>query len=57
MIAVRMDPRLAPRLDPSDLVQEILLEANQHLDAFAQERPVPFFVWLRELAWKRLADK
>jgi RNA polymerase sigma-70 factor (ECF subfamily) len=57
MISVRMDPRIAPRLDPSDVVQEVLTEANQHLDEFARERPVPFHAWLRELAWKRLADK
>jgi RNA polymerase sigma-70 factor, ECF subfamily len=56
MIAVRMDARLKVRLDPSDLVQEVLNEANQHLDAFIQDRPVPFHVWLREIAWKRLVD-
>jgi RNA polymerase sigma-70 factor (ECF subfamily) len=56
MIAVRMDARLRIRCDPSDLVQDVLNEANQHLDKFAQERPVPFQVWLREIAWKRLVD-
>src|SRR5262245_50890359 len=55
--AARLDARLAARLDPSDLVQEVLLEASRGLDEFARERPVPFYVWLREIAWKRLADK
>src|SRR4051794_36545844 len=56
MIAVRMDARLKVRVDPSDLVQEVLNEANQHLDAFVRDRPVPFFAWIREIAWKRLVD-
>jgi len=56
MIAVRMDARLQVRSDPSDLVQEVLNEANLHLDEFVRERPVPFHVWLREIAWKRLVD-
>jgi len=56
MVSVRMDSRLRVRSDPSDLVQEVLNEANQHLDEFVRERPVPFQVWLREIAWKRLMD-
>jgi len=31
MIAVRMDRRLAARVDPSDLVQEALLDAHEKL--------------------------
>jgi RNA polymerase sigma-70 factor (ECF subfamily) len=31
MIAVRMDPRFAARVDPSDIVQEALADANQLL--------------------------
>jgi RNA polymerase sigma-70 factor (ECF subfamily) len=56
MIAVRMDAKLQVRTDPSDLVQEVLNEANRHLDEFVRDRPVPFHVWLREIAWKRLVD-
>jgi RNA polymerase sigma-70 factor (ECF subfamily) len=56
MIAVRMDARLKVRVDPSDLAQEVLNEANQRIDDFVRDRPVPFHVWLREIAWKRLVD-
>jgi RNA polymerase sigma-70 factor, ECF subfamily len=56
MVSVRMDARLRVRSDPSDLVQEVLYEANEHLNDFVRERPVPFHVWLREIAWKRLMD-
>ena len=51
MVAVRLDPRLAVRVDPSDVVQEALLDAAQKLDGYLRDRPVPFYPWLRRLAW------
>jgi RNA polymerase sigma-70 factor (ECF subfamily) len=54
MVAVRMDGRLASRIDPSDVVQEALAEANRRLDVYFQERPLPFYPWLRQFAWQRL---
>ena len=54
MVAVRMDGRLAARIDASDVVQEALAEADRHLDAYFQERPLPFYPWLRQFAWQRL---
>jgi RNA polymerase sigma-70 factor (ECF subfamily) len=54
MVAVRLDPRVAARLDPSDVVQEALLEAARKLPNYLRERPVPFYPWLRRLAWEHL---
>lgn len=54
MVAVRLDPRLAARVDPSDVVQEALTEAAQKLPAYLKNRPLPFYPWLRQLAWERL---
>jgi RNA polymerase sigma-70 factor (ECF subfamily) len=56
MVAVRMDPRLAARLDPSDIVQETLTEASRMLADYFKNRPMPFYPWLRKLAWERLVD-
>lgn len=56
MIGVRMDPRLAARVDPSDVVQDALLEASDRLTAYAQQPKVPFYLWLRQIAWDRLVD-
>jgi RNA polymerase sigma-70 factor (ECF subfamily) len=56
MVAVRFDRRLAARLDPSDLVQETLVEADRRLDAYLRDRPLPFYPWLRQLAWNRMID-
>lgn len=54
MIAVRMDGRLAARLDPSDIVQEVLADAARELPDYLRRRPMAFYPWLRQLAWDRL---
>ena len=54
MVGVRLDPRLAARLDPSDVVQEALAEAARHLDDYLRDPPLPFYPWLRQFAWERL---
>jgi RNA polymerase sigma-70 factor (ECF subfamily) len=54
MVAVRFDPRLARRLDPSDVVQEALAEAAASLSDYARKRPIAFYPWLRQLAGKVL---
>lgn len=56
MIAVRMDRRLAPRLDPSDIVQDVMADADRELSDYLRRRPVPFYPWLRQLAWDRLIE-
>src|SRR4051812_15960435 len=54
MVAVRMDRQLAARLDPSDVVQDALAEAQRTMDDYLERRPLPFYPWLRRLAWERL---
>ena len=56
MIEVRLDPRVAPRVDPSDIVQETLLTAHQRLNDYLATQSVSFYVWLRQLATSRLID-
>jgi RNA polymerase sigma-70 factor (ECF subfamily) len=56
MVALRLDPRLAARVDPSDLVQETLAVAHRRLDDYIRDRPLPFYPWLRQIAADRLAD-
>jgi RNA polymerase sigma-70 factor (ECF subfamily) len=54
MVALRLDRRLAARLDPSDVVQEAILDAAQQLSDYLRERPLPFYPWLRRIAWEHL---
>jgi RNA polymerase sigma-70 factor (ECF subfamily) len=56
MVAVHLDRRLAARIDPSDIVQEALLDAARSLDDYLRQRPLPFYPWLRQLAWERLIE-
>ncbi len=54
MVALRMDRRLSARVSPSDVVQDALAEASLHLTDYLQCRPLPFYPWLRRLAWERV---
>jgi RNA polymerase sigma-70 factor (ECF subfamily) len=54
MVAVRLDPRLQGRVDPSDVLQESYLEAVRQLADYLRNPALPFFLWLRQLAGHRL---
>jgi len=54
MVAVRLDRRLAARVDPSDVVQEALADAARKLPEYLRQPPLPFYPWLRQLAWERI---
>lgn len=56
LVAVRLDRRVAARVGASDIVQEALVEADRRLDEYLRDRPIPFYPWLRQFAWKRLID-
>jgi RNA polymerase sigma-70 factor (ECF subfamily) len=56
MVAVRLDRRLAARVDPSDIVQDTMAEADRLLSSYARDRPIPFYPWLRQIAADRVAD-
>ncbi len=57
MVTVHLDTRLTARLDPSDVVQDVLAEAARRLDDYLRERPVPFYPWLRQIALDRLSEQ
>lgn len=54
MVFCRMDPRVAARVDASDIVQESLIEAGTKWDDYLQHREVPLYAWLRRVCWQRL---
>ena len=54
LIRLRLDRRLAARVDPSDVVQESLADAAGKLSDYLRKRPLPFYPWLRNLALERL---
>src|SRR5688572_26649066 len=56
VVAVRLDRRIAARVDPSDVVQESLADAARGLDDYLRDRPLPYFAWLRQFAWDHLVE-
>jgi RNA polymerase sigma-70 factor (ECF subfamily) len=53
-VALRLDRRLAARVDVSDVLQETCLEAARRLPEYLRQRPLPFDLWLRWLARERV---
>jgi RNA polymerase sigma-70 factor, ECF subfamily len=56
MIRQRMDPRLLARVDSSDVIQETLTEATKRLPQYLKNLPIPFYPWLRRIAWQQLVQ-
>ncbi len=56
MVQMRLDRAVAARVDASDVVQDVLLEASQRLNDFIENGSMPFHLWLRQLAKDRLID-
>ena len=54
MVDMRLDPRVARRIDPSDVLQEAFLDAVKGLDQYVQGSPMSFFLWLRLVTGQRL---
>jgi RNA polymerase sigma-70 factor, ECF subfamily len=54
MVSLRIDPRVSARIDPSDVVQESMAEAASRLDQYLIDEPIPFYPWLRQIAWEKL---
>jgi len=50
LVALRLDERLKPRLDPSDIVQETQMVAYRRFADYLERRPMPFRLWLRKTA-------
>jgi RNA polymerase sigma-70 factor, ECF subfamily len=56
VVDLRMDPVLGRRVDASDIVQDVLIEANQRLVDYLKNPAMPFHLWLRHLAQDRIID-
>ena len=54
MIEVRLDRRVASRVDASDVLQEAYLDASRRLDEYLADPQMPLFLWLRFLTGQRL---
>lgn len=55
MVALRLDSRLRPRLDPADVLQDAFLDVAKRLDAYLVDPKLPPFLWLRLVVAERMA--
>jgi RNA polymerase sigma-70 factor (ECF subfamily) len=56
MVAFRLDSRLKGRVDPSDVLQDVYLEAWKDLEAYVRLPAMPFFLWLWGIAGNTLRE-
>ena len=56
LVRMRLDQRIQRRIDVSDVVQDILVEANRRLQRYLENPIMPFHLWLRQIARDRIID-
>ena len=56
MISLRLDRALSRRVDASDIVQDVLIKANQRLREYLRQPSMPFHLWLRQIARDQVID-
>jgi RNA polymerase sigma-70 factor (ECF subfamily) len=56
LVQMRLDARVQRRVDVSDVVQDVFVEAHRRLAEFVETSPMPFHLWLRQIAQDRIID-
>lgn len=56
VIHLRIDRAIQRRVDASDIVQKVMLEASRRLPEYLKNPAMPFYLWLRQMARERLID-
>ena len=57
LVQMRLDRKIQRRVDVSDIVQEVLVEANRRMqDYLASGNGMPFHLWLRQITRDRIID-
>ena len=56
LVAFRLEPMAASRVDPDDVLQEAWLAAQQRLSSFYTTEGMTFFVWLRLIVLQTIID-
>jgi len=56
MIQLRLDQRIMQRMDVSDVIQDVLMEANRRLNDYLANPVIPFHLWIRQIAKDRIID-
>jgi RNA polymerase sigma-70 factor (ECF subfamily) len=56
LVEMRLDRKVQRRVDVSDVVQDVMVEASGRLEKYLQDPAMAFHLWLRQIAWDRIID-
>ncbi len=56
VIRLRLNPRLNGRIDDSDIVQDVLVDALSKFESYARDPQLPIYLWLRKLTCLKIAE-
>lgn len=56
MVRFRLDRRLYGRVDTADVLQDVWLETSRRIEDYTSNPAVPFFVWVRQIAYQTIID-
>lgn len=56
LVEMRLDRKVQQRVDVSDVVQDVLVEASGRLDKYLNDPVMAFHLWMRQIAWDRIID-
>lgn len=56
LVEMRLDRRVQRRVDVSDVVQDVMIEASGRLEKYLDDPVMAFHLWLRQIAWDRIID-
>lgn len=56
MVQMRLDQKIRRRVDVSDVVQDVMIDASRRLQDYIANPAMPFHLWLRHIAKDRIID-
>ena len=56
LVQMRLDNKIRQRVDVSDVVQDVLIEANRRLQTYLEDPVLSFRIWIRQIAKDRIID-
>ena len=56
MVRFRLDRSLYGRVDTADVLQDVWLETSRRIEDYTSNPAVPFFVWIRQIAYQTIID-
>lgn len=56
LVELRLDRKVQQRVDVSDVVQDVMIEASGRLNKYLSDPSMAFHLWLRQIAWDRIID-